>query len=94
MSKSWMMVGGRMQTNLHAGRAQTVGSRTRLSGRVLPIQLSVEKIVTERVPRHPSLGKRPDGPGFGDWPFIVGREMNVWDCGCGVLLAAAAIGFS
>jgi hypothetical protein len=51
-----MMVGGRMQTNLHAGRAQTVGSRTRLSGRVLPIQLSVEKIVTERVPRHPSLG--------------------------------------
>jgi len=47
---SWMMGGGRMQTELDAGRGQTVSSRIRLSGRVFGLELSVEEIVTERVP--------------------------------------------
>ncbi|MDP2604541.1 MAG: SRPBCC family protein [Deltaproteobacteria bacterium] len=47
---SWMMGGGRMQTELDAGRGQTVGLRIRLSGRVFGIELSVEEIVTERIP--------------------------------------------
>ena len=51
MSKSsWMMGGGRMLTELDAGRGQIVGSRIRLSGKVFGIELSVEEIVTERVP--------------------------------------------
>jgi Polyketide cyclase / dehydrase and lipid transport len=49
MSKSsWMMGGGRMQTELDADR--TVGSRIRLGGRVFGLALSAEEIVTERVP--------------------------------------------
>jgi len=48
---SWMMGGGRMQTQLDAGRGQRVGSRIRLSGRVFGIPLSVEEIVIERIPR-------------------------------------------
>ncbi|MEX0803301.1 MAG: SRPBCC family protein [Candidatus Binatia bacterium] len=47
---SWMMGGGRMQTELDAGRGKTVGSRIRLSGRVFGLELSVEEIVTARVP--------------------------------------------
>jgi hypothetical protein len=51
MSKSSrMMGGGRMETELDAGRGQVVGSRIRLSGKVFGIELSVEEIVTERLP--------------------------------------------
>jgi hypothetical protein len=51
MSKSsWMMGGGRMKTELDAGRGQSVGSHICLSGRVFGLELSVEEIVTERVP--------------------------------------------
>ena len=51
MSKSsWMMGGGRMQTELDAGRGQTVGSRIRLSGQVFGLALAVEEVVTERLP--------------------------------------------
>ena len=47
---SWMMGGGRMAIELDAGRGQSVGSRIRLSGRVFGLELSLEEIVTERVP--------------------------------------------
>ncbi len=47
---SWMMAGGRMQTELDEGRGQRVGSRFRLSGQVLGVRLSVEQAVTERNP--------------------------------------------
>jgi len=51
MSKSsWMMGGGRMRTELDAGRGQTVGSRIRLSGRVFGLDFAVDEIVIERVP--------------------------------------------
>lgn len=47
---SWMMGGGRMRTELDAGRGQTVGSRIRLNGRVFGFALSLEQVVIERVP--------------------------------------------
>ena len=39
-----------MQTELDAGRSQTVGSRIRLSGQVFGLALAVEEVVTERIP--------------------------------------------
>ena len=47
---SWRTGGGRMETEIDAGRGQTVGSRIRLSGRVFGVELSVEETVTERNP--------------------------------------------
>lgn len=47
---SWMMGGGRMHTELDAGRGQAVGSRIRLRGRVFGLELAVEELVTERIP--------------------------------------------
>ena len=47
---SWMMGGGRMKIEVDAGLGQKVGSRIRLAGRVLGIDLSVEEVVTERSP--------------------------------------------
>ncbi len=47
---SWRTGGGRMKTELDAGRGQKVGSRIRLSGRVFGIELSVEELVMERDP--------------------------------------------
>jgi hypothetical protein len=51
MSKSsWKMGGGRMEINLDEAQGKSVGSRIRLTGRVLGIDLSVEEIVTEHSP--------------------------------------------
>ena len=47
---SWMMGGSRMKLEVDAGRGQKVGSRIRLAGRVLGIDLSVDEVVTERSP--------------------------------------------
>ena len=47
---SWRTGWGRMETEIDAGRGQTVGSRVRLSGRVFGVELSVEETVTERNP--------------------------------------------
>jgi hypothetical protein len=44
------MGGSQMNIEFDKGRGQEVGSRIRLSGRVLGIQLSVEEYVTERNP--------------------------------------------
>lgn len=44
------MGGGRMETVLDEGRGQRVGSHIRMSGRVLGVQLSVDEVVTERIP--------------------------------------------
>ncbi len=49
---SWRTGWGRFQTRIDEGRGQRVGSRIRLSGRVLGIDLSVEEIVVERDPPH------------------------------------------
>lgn len=47
---SWMLGGGRMETELDEGLGQRVGSRIRLAGRVFGVELLVEEIVTERDP--------------------------------------------
>lgn len=47
---SWMMGGGKMTLDLDEGRGKKIGSRIRMAGRVFGIQLSLEEIVTERVP--------------------------------------------
>ena len=47
---SWRTGWGRMETEIDAGRGQTVGSRIRLSGRVFGVELSVEEMVVERTP--------------------------------------------
>ena len=39
-----------METAIDSGRGQEVGSRIRLSGRVFGVAISVEEIVTERIP--------------------------------------------
>jgi hypothetical protein len=50
---STMMIGGRMQLSLDDGRGRIVGSHVRMSGRMMGINLSLEEVVTERVPpRH------------------------------------------
>jgi hypothetical protein len=51
MSKSsWMMAGSSMTISIDAAHGHEVGSRIRLSGRVLGIELNVEEVVTERQP--------------------------------------------
>ena len=47
---SWRTGGGRFETQIDEGRGKKVGSRIRLSGRVLGVELSVEEIVVERDP--------------------------------------------
>ncbi len=49
---SWKMGGGHMETVLDTGRGQKIGSRIRLAGRVLGVELAVEEVVTERNPPH------------------------------------------
>ena len=47
---SWRTGWGRMETEIDAGRGQTVGSRIRLSGRVFGVELAVEQRVVARTP--------------------------------------------
>jgi Polyketide cyclase / dehydrase and lipid transport len=47
---TWMMGGGRMETEVDPGGGRRVGSRIRMSGRVFGLLLSLEEVVTERVP--------------------------------------------
>ena len=48
--RSWMMAGSRMALELDAAEGRAVGSRIRLSGRVLGIKLWVDEVITERNP--------------------------------------------
>ena len=47
---SWKMGGGKITTEFDEGHGQVVGSRIRLSGQVLGMNLSVEEVVVERTP--------------------------------------------
>jgi hypothetical protein len=49
---SWKMGGGRMNIEVDENLGQTIGSRIRLAGKVLGIELSVDETVTERTPPH------------------------------------------
>jgi len=48
--RSWMMGGGTMAIETDSGHARVVGSRLKLHGTVFGLRLSVEEVVTERVP--------------------------------------------
>jgi hypothetical protein len=48
--RSWMMGGGTMSIEMDSGQARVVGSRLKLHGTVFGIRLSVDEVVTERVP--------------------------------------------
>ena len=60
--RSWRTGGGRMETEIDTGRAQKVGSRIRLSGRVFGVELSVEEIVVERVPSRRKVWETTGSP--------------------------------
>ena len=47
---SWMMGGGRMSIEVDEAKGQAVGSHIRLAGRVLGFPLSLDEVVTRRVP--------------------------------------------
>ncbi len=47
---SLMMAGATMQVEMDALKGQAVGSAIRITGRVLIVNLTVEEVVTERVP--------------------------------------------
>ena len=49
---SWMMGGGKMETQVDEGNGQKVGSHIRMSGKVLGINLFLEEVVTEYNPPH------------------------------------------
>lgn len=49
---SWMMGGGRMETEVDDGGGRRVGSRIRMSGRIFGLPLSLDEVVTERTPPH------------------------------------------
>ena len=83
MSKpSWMMAGASMQIEFDAQKGQVVGSRIRLSGRVLGLDLHVEEVVTEhtaplrKVWATVRLARTP-----GDWSVQDGlRNYAGWRC--------------
>lgn len=58
-----------MQTQLDVGRGQTIGSRIRLSGGVFGLQLSVEEIVIERIPRQLKVWATTGSPRL----LVIGR---------------------
>jgi polyketide cyclase/dehydrase/lipid transport protein len=47
---SWMMGGGRMSIEVDDAKGQTVGSHVRLAGRFLGLSLSLDEVVTRRIP--------------------------------------------
>ncbi len=74
---SWKTGWGRMQTDLDEGRGQIIGSRIRLTGRVLGIELSVEERVTERVPPYRKVWKTTGAPKLlVIGPYRMGFELS------------------
>lgn len=47
---SWMMGGGRMDTNVDEGRGQKVGSHIRMSGTAFGVKLFLDEVVTRHEP--------------------------------------------
>src|SRR5215510_10639879 len=66
---SWMMAGSSMQVEFDAERGQKVGSRVRLSGKILGFTLFVEEVVRERTPPHRKAWETIGGPRL----IVIGR---------------------
>jgi hypothetical protein len=58
-----------METEIDEGRGQTVGSRIRLSGRVLGVELAVEEVVVERSPPRRKVWATTGAPKL----LVIGR---------------------
>src|SRR5262245_3898323 len=63
------MAGSSMQAEFDAERGQKVGSRIRLSGKVLGFTLFVEEVVRERTPPHRKAWETIGGPRL----IVIGR---------------------
>ena len=59
---SWMMGGGRMWIEVDEGKGQAVGSHIRLAGRILGFSLSLDEVVTRRVPPFEKAWDTVDDP--------------------------------
>lgn len=66
---SWRTGWGRMETEIDEGRGQTVGSRIRLTGRVLGVELAVEEVVVERSPPRRKVWATTGAPKL----LVIGR---------------------
>jgi len=74
---SWKMGGGRMAIELDEGWGQRVGSRIRLTGRVLGMELVVEEMMTERTPPHRKVWATIGSPKlFVIGPYRMGFEVT------------------
>jgi hypothetical protein len=70
MSKrSWMMAGSRMALELDAAEGRAVGSKIRLSGRVLGLMLFVDEVVIQRDPPERKVWETTSEPRL----LIIGR---------------------
>lgn len=70
MSKrSWMMAGSSMALELDAAEGRAVGSRIRLSGRVLGLMLFVDEVVIQRDPPERKVWETTSEPRL----LIIGR---------------------
>ena len=47
---SWMMGGGKMETQVDEGKGQKVGSHIQMSGEVFGIEVSLDEVITEHEP--------------------------------------------
>jgi Polyketide cyclase / dehydrase and lipid transport len=72
---SWMMAGGRMHIATDDRRGREVGSHIRLSGKVLGIELSLDEVVTERVPPHHKAWETIGEPNL----LVIGRYRMGFD---------------
>lgn len=89
MSKrSWMMAGSRMALELDAAEGRAVGSRIRLSGRVLGLMLFVGEVVIQRDPPQSKVWETTSEPrlliigryrmGFEIEPRMTGSHLTVF----------------
>ena len=85
---SWRMGGGRMTTTLDESRGQRVGSRIRMSGHVLGLNLSLDEVVTQRDPPARKVWETVGSPrllvigsyqmGFDVTPHETGSRLRVF----------------
>ena len=82
-SGSWAMAGSRMRLTVDEGAGRRVGSRMRLAGRVLGLALSVDEVVTERVPPYRKAWETVGGPRLLVMgPYRMGFDIAPENSGC------------
>lgn len=59
---SWMMGGGKMDTQVDEGKGQQVGSHIRMGGNIFGMNLFLDEVVTEHNPPHKKVWKTVGNP--------------------------------